>query len=1508
MSNFDFSDIDFNSAVVTPEEPTTSKYNFDFSDVDLNSAEVTLDDISGTRKAAFGAADETTIATNLYRLGKAYVQSSLDGDLTVKDAILNIEKEHDKDLYKNFPEFRGFTEEQTYTDPYIVSGRIGQALVDPVTWLIPWTKAGQIVGGGVKGSAIVGAAVSAGDTALYTKAREGEVDLGMTAVSAGTGFAFTGLADLASRKMGIIGRDKVETELKTPKLTTQETQDVTEAANNVVKVQSASKENKRIKLDLNGEEKNFNTSSATITSQSIQQLETTYSKLTRLKKKAKGKEKKLKIQSQMDEVNKSIKENRSKFLDQQMENTLSKADHTGAMIEGLSEDGKLTDSILQKVIYETTRPVLGGIGGYSLSEMFHDESDFNTTASYILAGAGMGQLSKRLNASRLSQVDKETGLLRISEAGSRNLFSLTKRLSAGSLSARLDGKGGYSKVVGNMLFNRVGGGTDSVESRAIRETRKFTAKIEDILGDSANDVNVRKLAGQILNNFNVNDIKVGYKGINGDLKNLTQSQIDEAFRVSPLLKEQQDELYQSMLRVGIKADTLDENYGMAQLYNFANIKKDPEAFRETLKKALAIQNPSYRTDANALDLELDRVYKNFLGIQEKQTWNEGNIFKNGEFRPLTNHFEKHRLITNQDARNLMAENGYFNLDTREVFSIYADRSLKAREFADTFGAKGEVFTEIFKRIRDSSVGENAQARNFMDSYKQDIYDAVDAYWGVYGASSSRASSSVTNSMMGLFTTLANTTYLARVGIDSLSDLVQPFQNSGFGAATKAIMQKFDPTKDSFSKMTKFKYDDSFERELKALVVSGGDPLSTTQAANRYINQKFFTFNGLQFITRTARTFAYDSGINRAFDISRKKSFKSKGLVQEMETIGLKQDDINVLKKYKNVREAFDAEDGRLILDRIGSKVADRDAILPMVGNRLLFTQTKDPVVRSFGQFLSWAQAKTSQVNSLAERMERGDMALAVRMLGASSIYLGITSLKNYAKPGYDPFDSQGEVLTNLADDEEFRTLFKQSLEMSAQYSPFQVGTAVRALREVKNGEDLHLDSFSPSMGYIFDLMKGLSPSGGITNNIAAGDYEGAIKQVAEFIPLGREILGYGDRADIISPVVDRKNRDSGGIVFVPNAAMEPDERKIPNQPTTYIEQAGEPFVDEEDRFKFSVGSTVGRIGTKVARSLFSKADEVDTTQFNKITKDLEAGKTDATEEYVKTFKDVEAKIKAGDVSDDTLLPYDFVPEPASTDKMFDALAKDKKLKLNADVEEGIKVGLRLDIPAYTEKNTWIPTIHQGGRTLSHKATAAITNPTFKMSRASQETAYRIKTGEENLKKIKELVKKNKLRTGYASGDLEKGELIDVSTKEGKAQLKALQDKFRKNPFAQIGGNYIKRTDEENYKLAQKYLNDPEWTQVGFNPKRHSYYFDRKTAEPVIGGDEAIQIGPLVLVKNAIKGDRKDFKYYEGGLTLNKLRNKFNRGGIVTKAETPAPASDPLQRLGFGRSINSSATI
>ena len=66
-------------------------------------------------------------------------------------------------------------------------------------------------------------------------------------------------------------------------------------------------------------------------------------------------------------------------------------------------------------------------------------------------------------------------------------------------------------------------------------------------------------------------------------------------------------------------------------------------------------------------------------------------------------------------------------------------------------------------------------------------------------------------------------------------------------------------------------------------------------------------------------------------------------------------------------------------------------------------------------------------------------------------------------------------------------------------------------------------------------------------------------------------------------------------------------------------------------------------------------------------------------------------------------------------------------------------------------------------------------------------------------------------------------------------------------------------------MAQEALNDPAWTQVGYNPDRHSYFFDRATGEPVISGEEAIQIGPLVLVKKAVPGSRDKFKYVSGGL-------------------------------------------
>jgi hypothetical protein len=249
-----------------------------------------------------------------------------------------------------------------------------------------------------------------------------------------------------------------------------------------------------------------------------------------------------------------------------------------------------------------------------------------------------------------------------------------------------------------------------------------------------------------------------------------------------------------------------------------------------------------------------------------------------------------------------------------------------------------------------------------------------------------------------------------------------------------------------------------------------------------------------------------------------------------------------------------------------------------------------------------------------------------------------------------------------------------------------------------------------------------------------------------------------------------------------------------------------------------------------------------------------------------------------DFSDATLRPYGSVTAPATYDEMFDALHAGKREKINEPIADGSEVAIRLDIPAYLEKNTWVPTIHFGNKT-SHRATVALNNPNFAPSKGNEEQAFRIKIGSEVKKEIDKLAKEGRLRTGFRSGDLEKGDLIDANTKEGKKQIDRIKAAYNKTNFSRIKGSLINRTDEENYRLAQEALNDSAWTQIGYNPDRHSYYFDRVTGDPIIGGDEAIQVGHLVLVKNAVRGERKDFMYNEGGLTR---RFAVAKGGKIDK--------------------------
>ena len=80
----------------------------------------------------------------------------------------------------------------------------------------------------------------------------------------------------------------------------------------------------------------------------------------------------------------------------------------------------------------------------------------------------------------------------------------------------------------------------------------------------------------------------------------------------------------------------------------------------------------------------------------------------------------------------------------------------------------------------------------------------------------------------------------------------------------------------------------------------------------------------------------------------------------------------------------------------------------------------------------------------------------------------------------------------------------------------------------------------------------------------------------------------------------------------------------------------------------------------------------------------------------------------------------------------------------------------------------------------------------------------------------------------------------------------------KGPYATIKGSYKKASSKDLRKKAEDIIKnkDPEWTQIGFDPKRLTHFYAREAKNNINVGtlveeaDEVIQIGPLILAKNA----------------------------------------------------------
>ena len=243
-----------------------------------------------------------------------------------------------------------------------------------------------------------------------------------------------------------------------------------------------------------------------------------------------------------------------------------------------------------------------------------------------------------------------------------------------------------------------------------------------------------------------------------------------------------------------------------------------------------------------------------------------------------------------------------------------------------------------------------------------------------------------------------------------------------------------------------------------------------------------------------------------------------------------------------------------------------------------------------------------------------------------------------------------------------------------------------------------------------------------------------------------------------------------------------------------------------------------------------------------------------------------------------ILPYDFVPQPTTQEEAVNALKQDQKDKYGKtnEIPKGHRVGLRLDIPAYTNKGAWVNSIHNEGDDsmpfgVTYSNVSAVKNASFEM-------------------------KNPDLFLNYARG---------AKDKKGDTQAKF--------PGARIMGDWTPVNEKTATKKMQAALNDPAWTQVGMDPERHSYFYDRKTTQPILSADEVIQIGPLVLAKNAKFGSKKDFKYSLAKVSNLQAADELARAGNFKtnrelKVELQRRALDAAKKSGLDLSSMEDKTV
>ena len=210
-------------------------------------------------------------------------------------------------------------------------------------------------------------------------------------------------------------------------------------------------------------------------------------------------------------------------------------------------------------------------------------------------------------------------------------------------------------------------------------------------------------------------------------------------------------------------------------------------------------------------------------------------------------------------------------------------------------------------------------------------------------------------------------------------------------------------------------------------------------------------------------------------------------------------------------------------------------------------------------------------------------------------------------------------------------------------------------------------------------------------------------------------------------------------------------------------------------------------------------------------------------------KATEQRMQRGEEQPRIGLNKDFATPPTEQ-KAIEALASSKQpfWRQHESLPEGTPVGVRIDIPAFLNKGTYVQTIHEPatpgnvGDRIGYDTSVRLSGP----------VRFFVKEGSEDI----------------GSGAL--------AIKEGRA---------KKHPIATVEGRLT-----NNRSIP---ADIESWTPVGMDPEKHSYFYDKRTDRPVIGGSESYSVGNTVFVKDPIYGNPQDFRYQRGDERTRKFAER-----------------------------------